>query len=153
MIMMMLGSRRPPWSPAKLATQAIRRSGRIFNGVMTVPFGSPPRTRVDRPVSRLARTRACPSRVPSRRGVARRANPARARPDARFAMGAGEIDKDAAHQGSGDGEEVGSVPQRHMVGINQPEVGLVDQRRGLQRMARPFACHVAVREPAKLIVY
>jgi hypothetical protein len=36
--------------------------------------------------------------------------------------------------------------------VDQPEVHLVDQRRGLQHVALPFARHVTLRDPAQLPV-
>src|SRR5262245_25236885 len=37
--------------------------------------------------------------------------------------------------------------------LNQSKVGLADTRLGLQRVARAFPRHVAVREPAQLVVH
>ena len=37
-------------------------------------------------------------------------------------------------------------------GIGEPQVGLVDERRGLQRLAGSLAAHVSRRQPSKLVV-
>ncbi len=55
----------------------------------------------------------------------------------------GVLDEDAAHGLGRRGEEVApAVPGPHRVRIHQPQIGLVDQGRGLERLAR-----LLVREP------
>jgi hypothetical protein len=48
---------------------------------------------------------------------------------------AGEIHQDMPHQLGGDAEEMGAVLPPHLPQINQPHIGFVDQRGGLQGMA------------------
>ena len=50
-------------------------------------------------------------------------------------LAAGVVDEDAAHGLGGGGEEMAAaVPVRAPVAADQPQVGFVDQRRGLQRL-------------------
>jgi len=48
------------------------------------------------------------------------------------------IDKDAAHQLGRDAEEMRAVLPVYVSLINEPEISLIDERRGLQRMAGTF---------------
>ena len=49
-----------------------------------------------------------------------------------------------------DGEEVGAVVPAHGARVDQAHVGLVDQRRRLQRVVRPLPPHVAPSQPMQL---
>ena len=62
------------------------------------------------------------------------------------------VDEDAAHQVGGDGEEVGAALPRHVLRVHQPEVRLVDERRGLERVTGALAPEVARRLEAQLLV-
>jgi hypothetical protein len=51
-------------------------------------------------------------------------------------LASGGVDQDAAHGLGGRGEEVApAVPARYRRAVHQAEVGLVDQGRGLERLA------------------
>ena len=56
------------------------------------------------------------------------------------------VDEDAAHGLRRCRDEMGAVPPVHAFGIDQPQVGFVDQGRGLQAVAGAFAPHVVVRQ-------
>jgi hypothetical protein len=60
--------------------------------------------------------------------------------------GPGGVHQDASHDASGDGVEMPAVRQRDRRLVGQPEIGLMDQRRGLQRLANP-APHLKVCQP------
>jgi hypothetical protein len=62
------------------------------------------------------------------------------------------IHQDAAHDPSRHGEEVGTVLPRHVLGIHQPEVRLVDEHGGLEAVVRALSCHAALRDLVKLVV-
>ena len=63
------------------------------------------------------------------------------------------IDQNLAHCLRGYGEEVGAVsPVWRMILANQFEVGLINQRSGLQRMVRTLAPHVTVRASAQILI-
>ena len=65
---------------------------------------------------------------------------------------AGVVQQDLAHGVRGDGEEVGAILPFHWVSAaHQAHVGLVDQRRGLERMAGTFASHAGSRHLAQLL--
>jgi len=49
-----------------------------------------------------------------------------------------EFHQDPTHRLRGDGEEVRAVLPLDPVEIDEPDIGFVDKRRGLKRVARPF---------------
>jgi hypothetical protein len=53
------------------------------------------------------------------------------------------IDKDAAHQVRGNGEEVRAVLPTHILLIHETEIRLVNQVRRLKGVARALTAHVA----------
>ena len=57
---------------------------------------------------------------------------------------AGRVDKNPPHLLAGDGEKMSPVLPTHRVHIHQPEVDLVYQGSGLQRVAGIFPGHAAV---------
>ena len=63
------------------------------------------------------------------------------------------IDQDAAHDRRDRAEEVGAVLPVRMLLPCEPEVGFVHERRGLQRVAGPFARQVARGERPQLVVH
>ena len=63
------------------------------------------------------------------------------------------VDEDAAHRLGRDGEEMGAVLPVHALVIDQPHVGFVDQRRGLQAVAGALALHVVARQAVELVVH
>ena len=69
-----------------------------------------------------------------------------------FATRARGIDQDAPHQLRRDGEKVRAALPPHTAGIDQAEVGLVDQRRGLELVAGPLAGHVAMRQLMQFVL-
>jgi hypothetical protein len=63
------------------------------------------------------------------------------------------IDEDAAHSLGGSGEEVApAVPVLGLVAINQTQVGLMDQGRGLKCLSWLLLCEFLRREPTQLLV-
>jgi hypothetical protein len=66
---------------------------------------------------------------------------------------AGVIDQDASHGFGGGAIEVPPVLELQLAQAGQPQVGFVDQRRGLQRVFRALAPQDAIGNPAKLRVH
>ena len=64
-----------------------------------------------------------------------------------------DVHEDAPHQPRGHREEVGPVLPVDVLDVDQPEVGLVHQRRGLQAVPAALARQAAPRDPAQFIVY
>ena len=62
------------------------------------------------------------------------------------------IDEDAAHDGGRDGEEVRAVAPLHAPLIDEPQVALVHERGGLERVLASLAAHGALGVPAQLLV-
>src|SRR5262245_28285839 len=60
--------------------------------------------------------------------------------------------QNAAHQLSRDPEEVCTVLPAHILLINESQVGFVDQRRSLKRMAGSFPTHVVTRKALQLFM-
>lgn len=58
----------------------------------------------------------------------------------------------ATHHPRRHGQEVRTVVPRYGSACNQPEVRLVDERRGLETMADALACQAASSDAAKLVV-
>lgn len=67
-------------------------------------------------------------------------------------FGAGVVDQDAAHHLRGDGQEVRFVGECGGVASEQAHVGLVDQRRRLQRVSRILALQPAYGDAMQLAV-
>ena len=65
---------------------------------------------------------------------------------------AGALDQDLPHRVRGDRAEVRPVLPAARAILEQSKVGLVHERRRLQRLARTFASQVARRQPPKLLV-
>ena len=63
-----------------------------------------------------------------------------------------DIDEDAPHQPRRHREEVRAVLPAYVLDVQQPDVGLVHERCGLQTVAHPFAGHTAARNPMQLRV-
>jgi len=59
-------------------------------------------------------------------------------------VAAGVLDEDLAHEPCGDAEEVGLILPAHLGLIHQPQVRLMNQSRGLHRVAKAFSTHIAV---------
>ena len=67
---------------------------------------------------------------------------------------AGALDEDAPHRFCGCPEEVPAVVPCLQRGIDQPDIGLVHQRRGLQSLVLPggFLAHAGARQHAEFLV-
>ena len=62
------------------------------------------------------------------------------------------VDEDAAHCLRRCRHEMGAVLPVHALVIDQPQVGFVDQGRGLQAVAGALAPHVVVRQTTEFVV-
>jgi hypothetical protein len=60
------------------------------------------------------------------------------------------VDQDAAHLRGRDGEEVHAIVHLERLAAEEAEIGLVDQRRGLQNVAGAFAAQVAGGQPVQV---
>jgi hypothetical protein len=60
------------------------------------------------------------------------------------------VDEDLAHQLRGDAEKVGAALPARPALVDQTQVSLIDERRGLQRVPGPLAAQVAVRQLMQL---
>ena len=67
-------------------------------------------------------------------------------------LAAGVLDEDAAHGLGRGGEEVAAAVPARVVRPDEPEVGLVDQGRGLERLARLLLRQPLGGELAQLVV-
>ena len=63
------------------------------------------------------------------------------------------VDEDAAHGLRRHRKEMGAVLPLHALVVDQPHVGFVDQRRGLQAVAGALALHVVVRQTVEFVVH
>ncbi len=64
--------------------------------------------------------------------------------------GAGIIHQDAAHEPSADREEMSTVVPLDVLNVDEPEIGFVDQRGGLQSVAATLVHQAALRDLAQL---
>ena len=62
------------------------------------------------------------------------------------------VNQNPAHDLCRDSKEMGSVLPVHVALIDQPQIDLVHQRRGLERVPRPLAAKLSCRDPAQLFV-
>ena len=67
--------------------------------------------------------------------------------------GSSEIHQHAAHQASGHREEVRAILPLDATDINQPDVDLVDEGRGLEDVVRTLARHVPFCDAPQLVVH
>jgi hypothetical protein len=58
------------------------------------------------------------------------------------------IDQDLPHQVRSQGDEMAAIPDFRLPLLHQPQIRLVDEGRGLQRMIRPLRPQVTPRQPA-----
>ena len=65
---------------------------------------------------------------------------------------AGKVNENAPHQPRADREEVGAILPTHVLELHQPQVDLVDERRGLQRVTFIFPGHLAARQAVQFVV-
>jgi hypothetical protein len=68
-------------------------------------------------------------------------------------MTAGELDEDSPHDLRRDSKEMNTIPPLDSMDIDQPQISLVHQGGGLERMARPLARHHTFGEPMQLFVH
>ena len=68
-------------------------------------------------------------------------------------MAAGGVHQDASHHPRRDREEVRAVLPLHLVGGGQPQIDLLDERRGLECVMWAFAAHVSPRQQAQLVMH
>jgi hypothetical protein len=62
------------------------------------------------------------------------------------------IDEDLPHQPRGDGVEMRAILPLETPDVQQPQVGFVDECRGLQRLARALVRHLSFGQPGELLV-
>ena len=67
-------------------------------------------------------------------------------------MRASIVNEDAAHRLGGSGEKVCAIFPRGLIVAAEPQPGLVDQRRCLQRLTGTFARHLLRGQLAQLLV-
>lgn len=60
---------------------------------------------------------------------------------------AGPLDEDLPHRDRGNGDETRTCLPILLLVLDETEIGLVDERRGLQRLARPLTSQVAPGQP------
>lgn len=56
------------------------------------------------------------------------------------------VDEDSAHDPCCHGEKMSAILPSDLLGIDEANVGLIDQRRGLEAMTDPLAGHAATRD-------
>jgi hypothetical protein len=66
---------------------------------------------------------------------------------------AGTFNENPPHGFGGGGKEMGSVRKGRLTGADQTQPGFMHQRRGLERLSRRFARHLAGRESAQLLIH
>jgi hypothetical protein len=67
--------------------------------------------------------------------------------------GARKFNQDAPHDRRGNGKKVSSILPIDLLRIGQPQVRLIDQRAGLERVPRMLTHHVYVRQPAQFVMH
>ncbi len=70
----------------------------------------------------------------------------------RLASLARELDQDVAHQLRRNAEEMGAVLPSNILPIDQSQISLVDQCRGLQGVVAAFARHPAFSQPVQFAI-
>ncbi len=66
--------------------------------------------------------------------------------------GAGVVDEDVAHDGGGEGEELGAGGEVHIAGAEEADAGFVDEGRGLKSDIRGFVTESPAGEGAEFVV-
>src|SRR5262245_51080377 len=79
-------------------------------------------------------------------------DPLRAAPAFLVAARSREVHENAPHQSRRHRKKMGAVLPLHLFEIDQPQVGFVDERCRLKRMAWPFGRHLSQRQPSQLLV-
>ena len=62
------------------------------------------------------------------------------------------IDENAAHDARGHREKVRAVLPHDILGVDEPEIGLVDEYRCLKAVTRTLSRHAALRDPVQFLV-
>jgi hypothetical protein len=99
----------------------------------------------------LRRQRAGSTHVPGQHGTVLRFR-ANAQAPLRISPVSSRIGQNLTHQARTNAKELSSVFPVHVPAVDQPRVGLVDERRGLERVATRLARHVAMRHAMQLLV-
>ena len=68
-------------------------------------------------------------------------------------VSAGLIHEDLAHETCGQREQVCTIPQVNAIEVHEPQVGFVDERRRLKKVAGAFRAEVRVRDAAQLVIH
>ena len=68
-------------------------------------------------------------------------------------LGPGEVHEDTAHHSGGHSKEVRAILPLDPADINQAEIGLVHECRGLEHVTGALTCHVALGNPPELVVH
>ena len=68
------------------------------------------------------------------------------------ALGPGDINEYPPHQARRHRHEMGAILPAHLPQVRQPQVGFVDERRWLKRLACSFPVHIAPREAPQFVV-
>jgi hypothetical protein len=68
------------------------------------------------------------------------------------APGARALDEDVPHEPGGECEEVRTIPQAHAGTLDEAQIGFVDERGGLERVAGGFAPHMPPRQLTQIPV-
>ena len=63
------------------------------------------------------------------------------------------VHQDAAHHACGDREELDAVLPPDAAEIHEPDVGLMDERCGCQRMIAAFGTETPARDPPQVVVH
>ena len=63
-----------------------------------------------------------------------------------------DVDEHAPHEPGRHGEEVGTILPVHLPGIDEPQVGFVDQRRGRQAVIRPLPPQASPCDPLQFLL-
>ena len=66
---------------------------------------------------------------------------------------ASEIHQNLAHQPRRDAKEMRPILPVDLLGIHQPQVRLIDQRRSLQADLAPFVRQMPVRQPVQFLIH
>ena len=63
------------------------------------------------------------------------------------------VHEDAPHHASGNRQEMRAVPPWNVLGIDEPQICFVDQRRRLKAVPGTLSCHAPSRDLVKLPLY
>ena len=63
------------------------------------------------------------------------------------------VHQNTAHDPSGNCQEMRAVPPGNVLGIDEPQISFVDQRRRLKAVPGTLSCHAPSRDLVKLPLY